>query len=309
MPSPTVTVVIPTYNRCELLNRALQSVFAQDFSDFEVIVVDDASTDGTESFCTSLKDSRFRYIRLEQNSGAQYARNRGLHAASGWVFCFLDSDDYFLPRSLSMRVAYYRRNPECESSYSDFEICFCGQKRDFVKRVSVGFIPPEQLYDSMMTTLLLAPTTVFMAKRETFLDVGGMDESLPASHDDDIFLRFAKRGTCHYIPGYVYRMMNDATGSITRNTKRLSMSRTMLINKYKDDVISIKGKGALQRLYIRNAINLFFSGAVNESRTVVSVVREYGSIPWGYSVVLLIRWLMFYFGRRVRDILFKFYLS
>ena len=94
------SVVIPTYNRLSVLPRALESVFAQDEQDFEIIVVDD-STDETQAWLASLTDPRIRVIRPEQRRGVGAARNVGIAAARAPVVSFLDSDDWYLPQRLS----------------------------------------------------------------------------------------------------------------------------------------------------------------------------------------------------------------
>src|ERR1051325_4458502 len=98
---PAIRVIIPTYNRRDMLVRAVDSVLTQTRSDFEVIVVDDGSTDGTEQAFLPERDQRVKYIR-QSNAGPSAARNRAAQAASGAYFAFLDSDDTFLPNKLAV---------------------------------------------------------------------------------------------------------------------------------------------------------------------------------------------------------------
>ena len=90
---PTVSVVIPAYNRAHLLKRAIQSVLNQTYQDFELIVVDDASNDNTEEVVKELRDEKIKYIRHRENSGAGVARNTGIRTALGRYIAFQDSDD------------------------------------------------------------------------------------------------------------------------------------------------------------------------------------------------------------------------
>jgi glycosyltransferase involved in cell wall biosynthesis len=90
---PLVTVIIPTYNRARLLGRAIDSVLAQIFTDFELIIVDDGSVDNTRQLVLGYADQRIRYLRHERNQGANAARNTGVRAATGKYVAFLDSDD------------------------------------------------------------------------------------------------------------------------------------------------------------------------------------------------------------------------
>lgn len=101
---PTFSVVIPLYNRAEIVTTTIRSVLAQDFGDFEIIVVDDGSKDDPEPVVAAIGDPRIRYVRTE-NGGGGAARNRGIEEAKGRYIAFLDSDDQFLPGKLSIMAA------------------------------------------------------------------------------------------------------------------------------------------------------------------------------------------------------------
>lgn len=103
---PLFSVVIPTYNRRDLLLRAVRSVIDQSFDDFEVIVVDDCGSDDSESHLQSMGDSRIRYVRLVENAGAAAARNEGVRLAAGLWTCFLDSDDVWLKDRLGKLASF-----------------------------------------------------------------------------------------------------------------------------------------------------------------------------------------------------------
>ena len=110
---PTVSVIIPTYNRASLLREALQSVIDQTFSDWEAIVVDDGSTDGTATTVYSFDDPRIRYIPQE-HAERSAARNRGLAAARGEYITFLDDDDLYLPDTLAVEVEFQQSHPDLD---------------------------------------------------------------------------------------------------------------------------------------------------------------------------------------------------
>src|SRR5215218_7102231 len=97
MTEPAVSVVIPTYNRAPLLGRSIRSVLAQCYEDFEVIVVDDGSTDDTAEVVAGFRDARVSYVRLARNTGAGAARNVGIRLARGGFLAFQDSDDEWMP--------------------------------------------------------------------------------------------------------------------------------------------------------------------------------------------------------------------
>ncbi|MBV5323521.1 glycosyltransferase family 2 protein, partial [bacterium] len=102
-----MTILIPTYNRANLILESLESVFAQSYRDFEIIIVDDGSTDNTAEVLRPLAgQGKLKYIR-QNNQGASAARNRGIAEARGNLIAFLDSDDLFDPSKLELQVNYY----------------------------------------------------------------------------------------------------------------------------------------------------------------------------------------------------------
>jgi len=300
-----ISVIIPTHNRKTLLNRTLQSVLNQDCDSFEVIVVDDASVDGTEEMCLALEDSRVQYLRLPQHMGVQVARNKGLHISRGRFVCFFDSDDLMLPGSLSKRLNYFKNHPECECSYSDYEVCFTGLRREYIKKVQIGLVKPNEVYKRVLCTLALAPTGALMAKNEVFQEVGDMDINLPSGHDDDIFLRFAKRGNCHYIPVYAARLMAHAGERITKSPSRIAEGRAMLIEKYKSDIIEELGKKALQHHYLSNAIDFCVAGELYKAKEAIKRASQLGPLFCLSLLVLIGKRSVYFAGRLLRKIIFK----
>ncbi|HEY4433327.1 MAG TPA: glycosyltransferase family A protein, partial [Candidatus Cybelea sp.] len=119
---PLVSVVVPLYNKARYVMRALQSVATQNVEDFEVIIVDDGSTDGGDEIAAGMPDPRFRLLR-QANAGPGSARNRGLQEASGEFVGFLDADDRWLPHFLSENVAILERHPRAAA------VC-CGWRED-----------------------------------------------------------------------------------------------------------------------------------------------------------------------------------
>jgi glycosyltransferase involved in cell wall biosynthesis len=115
---PRVSIIIPSYNSLKYLPETLQSVLEQDFQDFEVIVIDDGSTDGTEAwFAANISDSRLRLI-TQPNQGPSIARNTGIAVAQGEYIAFLDSDDLWHPSKLSKQIAILDNDDDCAIVYS-----------------------------------------------------------------------------------------------------------------------------------------------------------------------------------------------
>jgi glycosyltransferase involved in cell wall biosynthesis len=121
-PPPTVSVVIPTYNRATLLPRAIQSVQEQTFTDWEVVVVDDASSDDTTTRIGAMDDGRVRAVRRDVNGGVAAAQNTGIDHATGRYICFLHSDDEYMPGRLSTLVRKLEDSPSAVGVESGYEI-------------------------------------------------------------------------------------------------------------------------------------------------------------------------------------------
>ncbi|MDL2122790.1 MAG: glycosyltransferase [Deltaproteobacteria bacterium] len=185
--NPLVSVIIPTYNRGWTLKDAIDSVLAQDFTDFELIVVDDGSTDNTQDILSSYKKDIV--VLRQDNKGVSSARNKGIVSASGQFIAFLDSDDLWLSQKLSTQVDFFNANPDAlicqtEEKWIRNGIRVNPKKRH--KKLSGDIFNPS-LY-----LCLVSPSAV-MIKRSLFEKTGMFDESFPACEDYDMWLRVSCR--------------------------------------------------------------------------------------------------------------------
>ncbi|MGD9043438.1 MAG: glycosyltransferase [Desulfobacterales bacterium] len=190
---PLVSVIIPTYNRGWIVKEAIDSVLEQDFSDYELIVVDDGSDDDTPEI---LKTYRNKITVLRQpNKGVSAARNRGIEAAMGSLIAFLDSDDLWLPRKLSAQVNFFKRHPEA----------VINQTQEHWIRNGIRVNPKKRhhkfsgmIFERSLALCLVSPSAV-MLKKNLFGIVGVFDEQLPACEDYDLWLRISCRYPVHLI--------------------------------------------------------------------------------------------------------------
>src|SRR5947208_5049800 len=118
--TPAISVILPVHNRADVLGRAIRGVLDQTLKDFELIVVDDGSTDDSASVAKSFGDPRIRIIELGQNRGGNAARNAGVRAAGAPLIAFLDSDDTYLPEKLERVVAEFARRPDLDLLIDSF---------------------------------------------------------------------------------------------------------------------------------------------------------------------------------------------
>jgi glycosyltransferase involved in cell wall biosynthesis len=184
---PKVTVIIPTFNRERFIRECVESVLSQTYQDFELIVVDDGSTDGTPDLLQKY-DGRLTYI-WQENRGPSAARNRGIQLASGEWICFLDSDDLWLPRKLERQMEFFARHPDARVCYTE-EIWYRYGRRVNPKKKHRKY--SGWIYQKMLPLCLVSPSSV-MLHRSVFDVVGLFDEDLPACEDYDLWLRVGAR--------------------------------------------------------------------------------------------------------------------
>jgi hypothetical protein len=184
-PAPAVSVVVPTYQRRVWVTRAVQSVLAQTFRDFELIVVDDGSTDGTGEALAGL-DPRIRYL-WQPNRGPGAARNAGIGLARAEIVAFLDSDNRWLPCHLEVVTEVLRLYPQAVLATTSAGEYVAGRGRPGDARL-VDFLPLA-LADAIFGTL----SSVAVRTRELHA-VGGFGAQLPVMEDTDLWLRLAARG-------------------------------------------------------------------------------------------------------------------
>lgn len=197
---PFFSVVIPTYNRAGELKRAIESVLAQSFTDFEILVMDDGSTDNTASIVSSFNDLRITYEWDKNFGGPARPRNRGVAKAQGEWVCFLDADDWW--KSNKLEACFKNINDQVDLLYHDLEIV--RDPPSFFKRKK---LKSRQLKKPVLVDLLVNGNTVanssVVVRKKLLDEVGGIDENkkMIATEDFNVWLRIAKiTDAFFYIP-------------------------------------------------------------------------------------------------------------
>jgi glycosyltransferase involved in cell wall biosynthesis len=198
---PVVSVILPTFNRAHLLGRAITSVFNQTFRDFELIVVDDGSTDDTERVLGSFSSSQLRIVKLPRNLGPANARNVGIQAARGDFIAFQDSDDEWLPHKLDQQVEAIQR------AVGIRPVGACYSRVIFLRETNVEYFPTYNdsslLEGNIYPRLLEAnavDTPALLVYRHVLNAVGGFDEHLTWLEDWDLALRIAQTYDFVFVP-------------------------------------------------------------------------------------------------------------
>jgi len=262
---PKVSVIIPTYNRADVIGGAIQSVLDQTYADWELIIVDDGSRDNTQDIVASYNDPRIRYI-YRDNTGTPGARNTGIQASTGEYVAFLDSDDMFLPDKLQLQVAAMDRKLNLGLVASGWTEVDAQRKRRRTLcpwRLKLGLTLADWLYDC----LLIVPAV--LVRRNWLLRVGLFDAQLRYVEDWDLWLRLAYAG-CPMVwePGVVcLRIVHK--GSKIRNTAAMSAGLFHMFDKFfaqSDLPDYVRGQRDLvyARAHIDGAVRAFGAGIVAE---------------------------------------------
>ena len=235
-----MSVLIPTFNRAQALPRALQSVFCQDFTDFEVVVVDDGSTDETSLVLDRLADRRLRRFGFEKNRGIGAARREGVARAQGRLIAFLDSDDCWKPGKLARVVAFLDANPTVELVFSDFENVDelrstaergFAEARPLLDRLAVRALPENWWLveagaaEALLHGNFVGTTSVVAAPRTLFDRIGNFRDDLSGPEDFECWWRAAVRGARFAYCGDVLVERHRDRSSITRSKRPFARQR------------------------------------------------------------------------------------
>ncbi len=227
---PSVSTIIPTYNRAYTLRDAIESALRQTYLNFEIIVVDDGSSDNTREIVASLPQEKIRYVRHERNRGCSAAYNTGIAAATGRLVAFLDSDDVWKPDYLERQLGLMSRHVEVDAVFSDTEIwersvtpSLVGLLNAFPKLlrsdrgVTEYVFTGRQIYLCLLEEVPIKPSA-FIVKREMFEKSGVFDEAWPSGTDWDLFIRLSRWACFGYthLPLVVQRRTPDSTFETNR---------------------------------------------------------------------------------------------
>jgi len=224
---PKVSVIIATYNRASLLQRAIESVLSQTFQHFEIIIVDDGSTDTTAQVVETYRHPKIRYIRHSENRGKSVALNNGLESAKGEYIAFLDDDDLWLRHKLQLQVDIL------EKSDDDVGIVFSGRMSMDEDGGILEVIRPKRLKyhprDFLLRNISILASTV-LAKKKYLSMVGGFDEAITNREDLDLWIRLSEHCRFKPISEPLVKCLH-AEESLTRHAETARECMLMILNK------------------------------------------------------------------------------
>lgn len=229
-----VSVIVPTYNRGNVIGRAVKSILRQTWPHFEIIIVDDGSTDGTKAIVDELGDPRIRYILLEQNAGVAHARNVGIQEAKYEYIAFLDSDDEWLPKKLGLQM---KRMLRCADEVGMVYCRMSGLSRDGKNRFTC---PPKEYVKDILEGDLFQPllmqnvigTPTMLIRKECLVRTGGFKEALHCVEDWELILRIAKEWKIAFVDKVLVEV-HKSEGSVSTNTAWYLVARCYMVSLYR----------------------------------------------------------------------------
>lgn len=258
--TPLVSVILPTFNRAKTIVRAIESVLNQSVADFELIIVDDASRDGTREIIDGIDDQRLRYLAHPKQQGAAAARNTGIAAARGEYISFQDSDDVWLSTKLAEQLELINSGPEIEAVFSPYTRISPGQRQQIPAAVTA------EMQGDILAAILgksFIGTPTLLLKRAVLDRCGGFNPELKALEDWELSIRLAKlcRFACANKP-----LLNAYVtgGSVSENEEIMLQAMKQIVGLHQEEYDLYPGSEARIWTFIGNRKCL--AGKMREGR-------------------------------------------
>lgn len=299
MPAPLVTALIPAYNAEKTILRAIESVWLQDYNPIEIVVIDDASRDGTRRILDGLVGRGVRLVALDRNRGAGGAANAGIEVAKGEYIAFLDADDEWLPEKISRQVAMMEADPSLVFSVCDARY-FQGTEVDPLTWFDSS--PPAEgpeAWRALLRECFIAKPCV-MARREMINALGGFNNALRVAEDQDLWIRLALSGSVGVIRDVLVHV-HDTPESLTKVYPHGAIEYLLpVIERHTEAMRNRLSKseydGILRHRYLVVGRDLYRKGYLAGAIKFFSLARRHGAKPGDLAVFMiresgLVRWL------------------
>ena len=274
-----VSIIIPTYNRAEFLTEALNSIMSQTYKDFELIVVDDGSSDNTKEVVKNF-DGEIKYL-YRKNQGVSAARNLGINEAKGEFLSFLDSDDLWERNKLEKQIDFFDKNKEAKVCYTD-EIWVRKGKR--VNQMKKHAKYSGNIFEKSLPLCIISASSITI-KKDVFARVGLFDESLIVCEDYDLWLRISNEYPVYFIPEKLIIKRGGHKDQLSKKYWGMDRFRIMVLEKLlSNGGLSLEQKNAALRELERKC-EIFSKGCFKREK--VEEGEKYASIPLKYKVSIL----------------------
>lgn len=227
----TVSVIIPTYNRSRFIEKAINSVLQQTYKDFEIIIVDDGSTDNTRDVIDAC-GNQIRYF-YQTNNGAASARNKGINESKGGYIAFLDSDDYFCKENLFKKISFLEDNLHIGWVYSDWQ--YVDAKDNHIDKGSHQFSYSQkklsgEIFEELLYKRNFIATDTVVVRRSVLEDIGFFDPMIPSQEEYDLWLRISLKYTVHYINEPLVSVLAHID-SLSNDFSKWTLGNALIVDK------------------------------------------------------------------------------
>ncbi|MEM7646305.1 MAG: glycosyltransferase family A protein [Pseudomonadota bacterium] len=235
---PLVSVILPTYNRQHTLQRSVESVMGQSFADWELIIIDDGSTDGTDRTVEKwLGDPRIRYHRTT-NGGVSAARNKGIRQAQADWVAFLDSDDVWLPQKNECQLCFADSHPEISLVHGDEIWIRNGVRVNPMRKHQKG---GGDVFGNALKLCCISPSTV-MLKRDLLLEQGLFREDFPVCEDYDLWLKITSLYNVGFVDQFLIKKYGGHSDQLSHRFVAMDYWRVLAIDDLLDSRLLDPGK-------------------------------------------------------------------
>ena len=266
-----VSVVIPTFNRAALVERAVHSVLTQTYSDIEVLIVDDGSTDNTGAVLRSLahEDSRIRYLHHERNQGAQPARNTGCLAANGEYIAFLDSGNEWLPDKLRLQMEVFKRGGD------QLGVVYCGFRVLYPDQSYFDMWPRYRgnVYQQALRQWL-TDTSTLVVRRDILERVDYWDERIRAYQEWDMCIRLARVTKFEFVSELLVLYYRHPSQRISNDRFLNALGHLDAIEAHRQEIQRVCGSKVLGEHYFKTSQQFVEANCFDwASRTLLRCLR------------------------------------
>jgi glycosyltransferase involved in cell wall biosynthesis len=282
MPFPPVTVVIPAYNAARTVERALSSVWRQNYPELEVIVIDDGSTDDTDLRVGTCHNPNLRLIRLDKNRGECGAMNVGIQEARGDYIAFLDADDEWLDNKLSKQIPVIDSHPEMSFISCGGEAIAPDGSVVAKFGLDIPSCSPGDFWRALLAKSQVAKPSV-VARRAKLLELGGFDEALKISGDQDMWIKLALSGEVGFIAEVLIRVHITADSLMMRYGGREDEFGLPMILNHLSKLGARLSKREMRQIlgerYARTGRNIYYRGRPARGAALIIHAMLLGNRP------------------------------
>jgi len=279
---PLVSIVLPTCNRLQFLRPAIESLFAQTFTDWELVIADDGSDAPTRRYLRALDSlARVQMIWLPHCGRPAVVRNAALHRARGSFIAFMDSDDLWMPTKLQCQIELLRARPRCGWSYTGF--CqIDGHGATLAEEATRRWVAHEgSIFEPLITGGVSIRTPSVLASRPLILRAGGFDETLSSAEDYDLWLRLALESEIAIVdePLVLVRRHDENHSRVWQSA---FTGRDHALRKLQDRV-DLARRSLLRKERVNNALTLALTHALlGESAAALRALGRSAHYSWSY---------------------------